>query len=50
MKYISLIISSILILTGCNSSSEKQVDSAPIVKGDEIQLTTEQMKLAGITI
>ena len=50
MKYIYLIVSSILILSGCNSSSEKQVESAPIVKGDMIQLTPEQMKLAGITI
>ena len=50
MKYIYLLVSSILILSGCNSSSEKQVESAPIVKGDMIQLTPEQMKLAGITI
>ncbi len=50
MKYIYLILSSVLFLSGCNSSSEKQVESAPIVKGDMIQLTPEQMKLAGITI
>jgi cobalt-zinc-cadmium efflux system membrane fusion protein len=50
MKYIYLILSSILVLSGCNSSSEKQVESAPIVKGDMIHLNPEQMRLAGITI
>jgi cobalt-zinc-cadmium efflux system membrane fusion protein len=50
MKYIYIILSSILVLSGCNSSSEEQVQSKPNVNGDVIILSSEQMNMAGINI
>jgi len=50
MNNIYLLLVTILFLLSCNTPSDQQEQPKQIVNGNDIQLTDEQMKLAGITI